>query len=122
MVRWASGVDTVRVTSARALRSSDAERPVQVVLDGVIQNLTLSMRIQKCFLGQCDVLFDNTDGCCEPNRKVRLSVAAACRDGARGAELEPFSLQELVLDRVNLKETLFGFIRVNVADLSDHIS
>jgi len=121
-VRWASGVDTVRVKSARALKSADAERPVGIVLDGVIHNLSLSMLIQKCFMEECNPLFDNTDGCCQPDRRIRISVAAACRDGPNGAELQPFELMELSLDRVYLKETLFGFFRTKLADLSGQVS
>eukprot|EP00927_Polykrikos_kofoidii_P083474 TRINITY_DN8553_c0_g1_i1.p1 TRINITY_DN8553_c0_g1~~TRINITY_DN8553_c0_g1_i1.p1 ORF type:complete len:993 (+),score=117.09 TRINITY_DN8553_c0_g1_i1:74-3052(+) len=121
LVRWASGINTIRFTSFSVSMIADSKRPLQIAVGGHIESLKMSMQIESCFLVGCATLWDNADGCCQPNRTFELIIGTDCVDDpSRGATLVSFKVEWFNIDDITLKETILG-APSDVADLTPHV-
>lgn len=122
LVRWATGLNTLRVESVALSVIPDSRKPIQVAIKGVIKQLKMSIRVNQCFFGSCHTLWDNTDGCCQPDRKFELIIATDCvarADG--GADLGLFKTEWFDIDEISLSEAFLGIFQQEVADLTPRV-
>lgn len=120
LVRWATGINTIRLEGFSIHVIPDSPKPLQIFISGSIANLRMSIRIMECILFACRTLWDNAEGCCEPDRKFELVFATDCSDGAEGAKLGSFKVEWFNIDEISLTEDVFG-IPKGIADLTPDV-
>jgi len=122
LARWFTGIRSLRLTGARIHVGKSADRTIRIEVNGTLLETHLSLRVRKCLLGICTTLWDNTDGCCRPNRRVWVEATTRCFDGPGGfAQLEHFQLAGLRTDKIRLQENILGIPNVPLVSLTDQI-
>jgi len=115
--RWITGLRSGHLTS---VEFSPAEGGVTVNIQGVFDQLSLSLWIGECFtFDQCSILWDNTDGCCGSNKHFRVDIAVNCQNPY--PYLKNIRLVDLVLDQFEITEKIIG-IPINLEDITNAIS
>eukprot|EP00928_Gymnodinium_smaydae_P017990 TRINITY_DN16859_c0_g1_i1.p1 TRINITY_DN16859_c0_g1~~TRINITY_DN16859_c0_g1_i1.p1 ORF type:complete len:982 (+),score=205.93 TRINITY_DN16859_c0_g1_i1:18-2963(+) len=109
LVRWASGINTIRLVGSSLHVIPDSAKPIQVELRGYVQDLKMSIQVQRCLLSACTTMWDSADSCCESHLGFELVVATDCVTGADGgAELGDFKVEWFDIDTVAIKERVLG--------------
>jgi len=122
LVRWVTGMNTVRLNSISLHTIPDSRRPIQVAIRGTIERMKLSIRISQCLLSVCKTLWDNANGCCEPFRTFELVIATTCQAGPNNdAELGDFKVEYFNIDQVQLNEKVLGTFESSVADITPQV-
>jgi len=122
LVRWVSGVNTVQIESLALHVIPDSSKPIQLEVRGTIMALKMSIRVKHCILNVCRTLWDNADGCCQPNRDFELIIATDCVDGADGyAQLGEFKIEWFDIDPITLSESFLGVVKSQIADLTPKV-
>eukprot|EP00929_Paragymnodinium_shiwhaense_P101683 TRINITY_DN64838_c0_g1_i1.p1 TRINITY_DN64838_c0_g1~~TRINITY_DN64838_c0_g1_i1.p1 ORF type:complete len:1521 (-),score=405.62 TRINITY_DN64838_c0_g1_i1:59-4621(-) len=122
LVRWATGLNTIALKSVSLHVIPDSPNPIQAQLRGVIGNLSLSIRIKQCLLGVCKPLWDDTNGCCEPNRNFEIIVATKCFTDENGrASLANFKVEWFDVAKISLSENVIGVGQTSLADLTPQV-
>jgi len=115
--RWITGLRTGHLVS---VVFSAKAGTISVDVQGVFDNLPLSLWIGECFtFDQCSILWDNTDGCCGSNKHFKLDVGVTCQN--KYPYLNNIHLIDLVLDKFEITEKIIG-IPIDIEDITNAIS
>lgn len=122
LVRWVAGANTIRLHDASFRVVKDAPKPIQVEFRGSIKDLKASIRVQQCILTVCNTVWDNTEGCCEPDRGFELIIAASCLGSAAGSKvLGDFEVEWFNIDGFTLTKALGEGLAEEVAFLTPKV-
>lgn len=121
LARWVTGVNTIHIDSISVHVIPDSKKPIEVAIRGEIRDMKISIRIEQCWLQVCKVLWDNTDGCCKPNREFELIVATDCNDDGDLATVGDFKVEWFNIDNIVLSENVLGLFQEKLADLTPRV-
>lgn len=122
LVRWVTGLNTVELSEVSLLVIPDSEKPIKVEIRGSMVDIKMSIRVQQCLLSVCETLWDNMDGCCEPQRTFELIVGTDCVDGANGTPvLGDFEMERFKIATIELEEEFLGIFNEKVTDLTPKV-
>lgn len=119
-VRWASGLNTIRLKHVALQVIKDSAYPIQIGVQGVLEDMKASIKVENCLFG-CHTLMDSADHCCGKHRTFDLGIASSCVDNAgrfTAASLGQFKVEWLAISSLTVSGPRLPLVSFTVADIT----